>query len=113
MARQQQLEELIYPLAKETTTVGGVFRRLGLLRGAALRKDIRERKITVDGLPVTTTLRRVGSGQTIAWEEYRITLKRDEAAKRMRLELELMRSGGFRGGEFGNGFAGGSKGGQR
>ena len=114
MARQQQLEELTYPLAKETTTVGGVFRRLGLLRGAALRKDIRERKITVDGQPVATTLQRVGPGQTIVWGEYRIRLRRDETAKRMRLEQELMRSGGFRGmGPLGNGLAGGMGGGKR
>ena len=114
MARQQLLEELTYPLAKETTTVGGVFRRLGLLRGAALRKDIRERKITVDGQPVATTLQRVGAGQTIGWAEYRISVQRDETAKRMRLEQELMRNGGFRGmGPLGNGLAGGMGGGKR
>ena len=106
MAKRQQLEELTYPLAKETTTVGGVFRRLGLLRGAALRKDIRERKITVDGQPVATTLQRVGPGETIVWGEYRIRLRRDENFKRKRIEQELMRSGGYRGGSVSPGLNG-------
>ena len=95
---KQQIEELIYPMAKETTTVGGVLKRLRLTKGWTMHKQIKEGKITVNGRPPENSYQRVKANDVIGWFEYRITLKNDEAAKAARLAQELLRSGGFRGG---------------
>ena len=95
---KERLEELDYPMAKESTTVGGVLKRLHLTKGWAMHKQIKEGKITVNGRPAESSYQRVKDRDVIGWYEYRITLKNDEAAKAARLAQELMRNGGFRGG---------------
>ena len=42
----------------------------------------------------------------MVWGEYRIRLRRDENFKRKRIEQELMRSGGYRGGSVSTGMNG-------
>lgn len=95
---KQQIEELIYPMAKETTTVGGVLKRLRLTKGWTMHKQIKEGKITVNGRPPENSYQRVKANDVIGWFEYRITLKNDEAAKAARLTQQLLQRGGFRGG---------------
>ena len=104
---KERLEELDYPMAKESTTVGGVLKRLHLTKGWAMHKQIKEGKITVNGRPVENSYQRVKDRDVIGWYEYRITLKNDEAAKAARLAQELMRSGGMRGNPLGGSFANG------
>ncbi len=95
--KKQQLETLRYPLGKESTTVGGVLKKLRLSRGSALRRDIRSGVVTVNGQPVQSAWQRISPPQVLGWYEYRIELYRDEEEKRRRLATELLRSGGFRG----------------
>jgi len=104
---KQRIEEITYPMAKESTTVGGVLKRLRLTKGWAMHKQIKEGKITVNGRVPQNSYQRVSANDVIGWFEYRITLKNDEAAKAARLAQELMRSGGMRGGPFSTGHAGG------
>ena len=95
---KSRIEEIVYPMAKESTTVGGVLKRLRLTRGWAMHKQIKAGQITVNAQPVTNSHQRVKERDVIGWFEYRITLKNDEAAKAARLAQELLRSGGMRGG---------------
>lgn len=95
---KQPIEEITYPIAKESTTVGGVLKRLRLTKGAAMHKAIKEGRITINGQPVKHSFLRVYPHQTLGWYEYRIRLVSNEEAKRMRLTTELFRAGGIRGG---------------
>lgn len=95
---RRPIEEIAYPIAKESTTVGGVLKRLRLTKGAAMRKAIKERKITINNQPVRHSFQRIYPNQTLGWYEYRIRLVSNEDAKRMRLTSELLRAGGMRGG---------------
>ena len=63
-------EELDYPMGKQSTTVGRVFKRLKLLRGSALRGAVRDGKITVSRRKVEHTWDRVAGGDVIEWCEY-------------------------------------------
>ncbi len=95
--KKQQTEEIVYPMAKESTTVGGVLKRLRLTKGVAMHRQLKAGQTTVNGTPARNSYQRVGNGDVVGWHELRISITNDEAAKATRLTQELMRSGGFRG----------------
>lgn len=90
------LEELQYPIAKESTTISSILCHLRMLHGSSLRTALRQGQITLDGVPVSKGRTRVSPGQVIGWCEYRITVKQDNTDKARRLLTESMRAGGFR-----------------
>ena len=67
--------ELHYPLYEEHTTVAQVMFRLALLRGGALRREIRGGCLTVDGRPVTKGKQQVYPGNVLLWREVQILLE--------------------------------------
>lgn len=67
--------ELRYPVYGEHTTVSQVMFRLALLKGSALRREIRAGRLTVDGRPVVKGKQQVYPGNVLLWREVQILLE--------------------------------------
>ena len=68
-------EELHYPVYGEHTTVSQVMFRLALLKGSALRREIRKGNLSVDGSTVKKGKQQVYPGNVLLWREVQILLE--------------------------------------
>lgn len=87
--------ELRYPISRGHTTVENVMRRLGLLEGTALKREIRAGNLEIGRKAVTSPSQRVYPGNELSWQELSIFIVLDLNRKSMpRLLYEQIRTGG-------------------
>ncbi len=86
--------ELEYSIAQEYTTIEQMFRRLSLLDGVNLRREIRAGNIKCGKNTVNGTQNRVRPGGVVEWQEFRITVVRDDRKKRQALIANQFQSFG-------------------
>ena len=87
--------ELRYPISQGHTTVENVMRRLGLLEGTALKREIRAGNLKIGGKAVTSPSQRVYPGNELSWQELSVFIVLDESEKHDRLLYEQIRTGGL------------------
>lgn len=87
--------ELCYPISQGHTTVENVMRRLGLLEGTALKREIRAGNLKIGGKIVTSPSQRVYPGNELSWQELSVLIVLDESEKHYRLLYEQIRTGGL------------------
>lgn len=97
---------LNYPIAKQSTTVQGIFNTLKVITSAELKTAVQRGKVLIDGIPCDSPRSRIGEGQVLTYNDFEITVHIDEGAKSQRLLTEMMRNGGFKGNPLGGGGAG-------
>lgn len=82
---REDLIELQYPIAQESTTIKLIFAQLGLLEGKKLRREIKAGTIKCGEMTVVKESARVKPGMVVAWQDYRITVYLDNDIKRRAL----------------------------
>lgn len=82
---REDLIELQYPIAQESTTIKLIFAQLGLLEGKKLRREIKAGTIKCGEMTVMKESARVKPGMVVAWQDYRITVYLDNDIKRRAL----------------------------
>ena len=87
--------ELRYPISQGHTTVENIMRRLGLLEGTALKREIRAGNLKIGRKAVTSPSQRVYPGNELSWQELSIFIVLDESEKHYRLLYEQIRIGGL------------------
>ena len=70
-------------------------RRLGLLEGTALKREIRAGNLEIGRKAVTSPSQRVYPGNELSWQELSIFIVLDESEKYNRLLYEQIRTGGL------------------
>lgn len=84
-----------YPISQSYTTVENVMRRLGLLEGTALKREIRAGNLKIGGKTVSSPNQRVYPGNELSWQELSVYIVLDESEKHYRLLYEQIRTGGI------------------
>lgn len=84
-----------YPISQSYTTVENVMRRLVLLEGTALKREIRAGNLKIGGKTVSSPNQRVYPGNELSWQELSVYIVLDESEKHYRLLYEQVRTGGI------------------
>ena len=87
--------ELQYPISQSYTTVENVMRRLGLLEGTALKREIQAGNLKIGSKRVSNPKQRLYPGSELSWQELSIYIVLDEREKHYRLLYEQLRVGGL------------------
>lgn len=90
---QEEIVKLDYPIARWYTTVERVMRRLELLKGQALLRELKAENIRLGEEPVTDKRTKLYPGHVLSWQEFRITIRQDDDEKRRALLVDRMRQG--------------------
>ncbi len=84
-----------YPISQDHTTVENALRRLGLLEGAALDREIRAGNLKVGEQKVTSRGFRLYPGMVLSWREISVEIRLDEREKHYCMLYEKLRAGGI------------------
>lgn len=87
--------ELQYSISQNYTTVENVMRRLGLLDGTALKREIQAGNLKIGSKRVSNPKQRLYPGNELSWQELSIFIVLDESEKHDRLLYEQVRAGGL------------------
>ena len=87
--------ELQYSISQNYTTVENVMRRLGLLDGTALKREIQAGNLKIGSKRVFSPKQRLYPGNELNWQELSIFIVLDESEKHDRLLYEQVRAGGL------------------
>lgn len=90
---QEEIVKLDYPIARWYTTVERVMRRLELLKGQALLRELKAENIRLGEEAVTDKRTKLYPGHVLSWQEFRITIRQDDDEKRRALLVDRMRQG--------------------
>lgn len=82
---KEDVTEIQYPIAQESTNIKLIFSQLGLLEGKKLRREIKAGTIKCGELTVVKETAKVEPGMVVSWQEYRITVYLDNDMKRRAL----------------------------
>lgn len=82
---KEDVTEIQYPIAQESTNIKLIFSQLGLLEGKKLRREIKAGTIKCGELTVVKETAKVKPGMVVSWQEYRITVYLDNDMKRRAL----------------------------
>ncbi len=82
---KEDVTEIQYPIAQESTNIKLIFSQLGLLEGKKLRREIKAGTIKCGDLTVVKETAKVEPGMVVSWQEYRITVYLDNDMKRRAL----------------------------
>lgn len=90
---QEERVELEYPIARWYTTPEQVMKRLELLHGRELQRELKAGNIRVGDAPVTDKHTKLYPGYVLCWKEFRIAIRLDDDDKRRALIVDRMRPG--------------------
>lgn len=85
--------QLQYLIAQEYTTVENLLRRLELLEGRSLQRELKAGHIRVGGAVVRDGKEKLYPAYVLRWKEFQIQVCRDESSKRAMLLFERMLRG--------------------
>ena len=91
---KEDVTEIQYPIAQESTNIKLIFSQLGLLEGKKLRREIKAGTIKCGELTVVKETAKVEPGMVVSWQEYRITVYLDNDMKRRALLSNQFQSSG-------------------
>lgn len=87
---QEETVNLTYPIARWYTTVERVMRRLELLSSQSLERELKAGNVYLGEDPVTAKRTKLYPGYVLSWQEFRITICRDDDEKRRAMLADRM-----------------------
>lgn len=99
---QERSVWLEYPISQEYTTVENVMRRLGLLEGIHLQRELRAGTLRLGENPIEQPKEKLYPGYVLSWQDLRIRIIRDETEKHYRLLYSESWYGGLGRPEYGS-----------